>query len=191
MCSPLRRTSFLVVACLVTGLLLFAAQPASAQNFSGSIFTTFADGATVNGNNFPSKDAVYLNGGPQNTHSNGLPPGTYYFQVTDPSGAVLLSTDDITCRQVVVGIGSGGQGVFQGAPAIPVPGACAASDGGLGNFHANGAINPANGGSIPIQLCAQSGCPAGSPDYLDTPNHGGEYKVWLTPVADYDAVNCA
>ena len=35
---------------------------------------------------------VYINGGPQNEDTQGLPDGTYYFQVTNPSGAVLLST---------------------------------------------------------------------------------------------------
>src|SRR5262249_8013427 len=134
MCSPLRRTSFLVVACLLTGLLLFAAPNASAQNISGAIFTTFADGTTVNGNHFPSKDVVYLNGGPQNTHSNGLPPGTYYFQVTNTNGNVLLSTDDITCRQVLVApVIPGGEGIFQGAPAGPAPNSCTSSDSGQGN----------------------------------------------------------
>lgn len=179
-----------VLLCLFALILLVGAPSASAQNFSGSIFTTFAGGTVVNGNIYPDKSSVYLNGGPQNTNSKGLPIGTYYFQVTDPNGNVLLSTDDITCRQVVVGIGTGGQGVFQGHPAGGPLAACTASDGGLGNFHANGSVNAANGGSIPVQLCAQSGCPAGSPDFLDTPNQGGEYKVWLTNVSDYDPVNC-
>src|ERR1041385_3579486 len=172
---------------ILAALALFvSAAPASAQNFSGSIFTTFADGATVNGNIYPSKAAVFLNGGPQNTNSAGLPDGTYYFQVTDPAAKVLLSTDDVTCRQVVV---SGG--IFQGVPAGAPPAACTASDGGLGNFHLNGSPNPANGGSISVQLCAPSGCPAGQPDFNDTPNPGGEYKVWLTNVNDYDPIDCA
>lgn len=173
-----------VVLCLLA-LILCITPVALAQN-TGNIFTTFKNGTTVNGNIYLSKDAVYLNGGPQNIHSNGLPVGTYYFQVTDPNGNVLLSTDDISCRQVVVGIGTGGTGVFQGNPGGTAPAACTASDGGQGNFHANGDVNAANGGSIPVQLCAQSGCPAGSPDFLDTPNQGGEYKVWITPKADYD-----
>src|SRR5215467_13608292 len=54
-----------VMLCLFALILLVGAQSASAQSFSGSIFTSFNDGATVNGNLYPSKDAVYLNGGPQ------------------------------------------------------------------------------------------------------------------------------
>src|ERR1051326_7785764 len=109
----LRPGSFSGLVTTLAVLALFvSAAPASAQNFSGSIFTTFADGATVNGNIYPSKAAVYLNGGPQNTNSAGLPDGTYYFQVTNPNGNILLSTDDVTCRQVVV-LG----GIFKGVPA--------------------------------------------------------------------------
>jgi hypothetical protein len=183
MCSPLRRTTLVVLACM-TALLLLAAQPASAQNVTGSIFTTFNSGTTVNGNIYPSKDAVYLNGGPQNQHSHGMTPdGTYYFQVTDPSGAVLLSTDDITCREVVV---SAGRiiGIPPGSPST----ACVASDGGKGGFHNTGTPDPSTG-QTPVQLCAPSGCPGGSPDFLDTPNHGGEYKVWATPIQFY--FNCS
>jgi hypothetical protein len=179
------------VACLLTGFLLFAAQPASATNptnVTGKVFTTFPDGHTVNGNIYPSKDQVYLNGGPQNEHANGMSPdGIYYFQVTDPSGKTLLSTDDITCRQVVV---SGGKIV--GVPAGAPPASCTEPAGSAtpGAFHNIGTTDPASG-ETPVQLCAPSRCPAGQPDFLDTPNHGGEYKVWATPVGDYDLANCA
>lgn len=179
-----RRTLSKTLVCLATtALLMFTvmAGSAPAQNISGHIFTTFSDGGTVNGNLYPSKDAVYLNGGPQNTSSAGLPDGLYYYQVTNPNGDILLSTDDISCRQVVV---SGG--IFVGVPAGPAPAACLASDGGAGNFHNVGTPDAGNGGSIGVQLCAPSGCPAGSPDFNDTPNKGGEYKVWITPQDDYN-----
>src|SRR5205823_12044891 len=68
---------------------------ALAQN-TGHIFTTFQDGTTVNANIYPSKDSVFLNGGPQNHSAKGLPDGIYYFQVTDPNGSVLLSTDNVS-----------------------------------------------------------------------------------------------
>ena len=45
---------------------------------------------------------MYLSGGPQNLKASGLPDGTYYFQVTNPSGATLLSTDAAVCRQLMV-----------------------------------------------------------------------------------------
>src|SRR5215469_16681719 len=96
-CRFFLRTSLFWIVCL----LALTAPAYAAVN--GAIQTTTSDGKTVNANIYPSKDAVYLTGGPQNENGNGLvPDGTYYFQVTDPSGATLLSTDDISCRQVVV-----------------------------------------------------------------------------------------
>src|SRR5258708_6343596 len=80
---------------------LFPVGPAAAQA-TGAIFTSTNGGEYVDANLYDSKEAVYLNGGPQNDNSPGLPDGDYYFQVTDPSGAVLLSTDPIECRQVKV-----------------------------------------------------------------------------------------
>ena len=68
----------------------------------GAIFTTLADGSVVNGNIFDDKCDVYLDGGPGINAPAGaasLPDGDYYFQVTDPSGKVLLSTDPVENRQ--------------------------------------------------------------------------------------------
>src|SRR5437899_8442611 len=75
----------------------------SAFAVDGAIFTTTATGTTVNGNIYDAKADVYLTGGPQNHHDPGLVlDGLYYFQVTDPSGAVPLSSDPIECRKVLV-----------------------------------------------------------------------------------------
>jgi len=150
------------VAC-TAAFLITGAQ----AQFSGAIYTTLPDGQIVNANLFPDKESVYLNGGPQGMNSAGLPAGEYYFQVTDPSGTVLLSTDDIRNRRLLVAVNGGGAGVVSGSlpdPADPIgfPG------------HANGSFNGANG-STPVQLMP----------YDDTPNNGGEYKVWLTPVSRY------
>src|SRR2546430_16988512 len=89
------------------GLIASVALPAVVAMFgttsvragvTGAIFTTTNDGNTVNGNIYQSCCDVYLNGGP-GPHapctSAGLPPGDYYFQVTDPSGGILLSTDAV------------------------------------------------------------------------------------------------
>jgi hypothetical protein len=134
----------------------------------GDVYTSFANGQQVNANIYSSKAAVYINGGPQNMTGGGhLTDGTYVFQVTDPSGSTLLSSDgtDATVhRELVVS-----NGHVYGVP----PGGVA--DQAAGTYHATGDFNAANG-SIPVQLLP----------YLDTPNNGGEYKVWITPVADYD-----
>ena len=60
------------------------------------------DGSAVNKNIYVAKTDVYLDGGPSGgspVHAAALAEGDYYFQVTDPSGKTLLSTDDITCRR--------------------------------------------------------------------------------------------
>jgi hypothetical protein len=85
----------------------------------------------------------------------GLPDGTYVFQVTDPSGKKLLSTDPANCRQFVV---SGG--IITGVVVT-------------GCQHGTGV--DMDHGAVTVQLLP----------YLDTPNHGNEYKVWVTLVADY------
>ena len=144
-------------------LALVCASPVWAVN--GAIQTTFPNGTMVNGNLYPSKDQVYLVGGPQNMNSSGLSPDntTYYFQVTNPSGSVLLSLDDISCRQVQV---TGGKIVGSTGPTCK---------------HANASMNLANG-EVPVQLCNPTNCTA---DFADTPNGGGEYKVWVTPASEY------
>jgi hypothetical protein len=156
----------------------------SGAQLPGAIYTTNSSGTIVNGSLFADKTLVYLNGGPQNKNAAGLPDGTYYFQVTDPSGAQLLSADDITCRQIIVQ-----DQRFLGAPAT-TPASCTTG------LHVNGTYNDASGGT-PVQLC-----PAANPLRTDnlvnatsfdasnwcdtTSNNGGVYKVWLTPIDDYN-----
>lgn len=140
-----------VLALAVAVPFLTKTRSVSAQ-LTGSIFTSSMSGTTVNINTYNLRCDVYLNGGPQNENGKGLPDGNYFFQVTNPSGSILLSTDLAVCREVqVVG------GVIAGSI-----GACP---------HPNGAFNPANG-STPVQLCP----------FDFTPNAGGEYKLWLIPV---------
>jgi hypothetical protein len=86
-------------------LLIVAVPTARAHAPSGAIFTTLADGSEVNYNIYPNKEAVYLDGGPgpgAPQTAAGLDDGTYVFQVTDPSGKTLLSTDAAICRQFTV-----------------------------------------------------------------------------------------
>ncbi|MBA2381949.1 MAG: hypothetical protein H0V73_07550, partial [Chloroflexi bacterium] len=99
-----RSVGWLAVAGLVAGALVGpTAGIASAAPLNGAIWTSLEDGSSVNANIYDAKEDVYLNGGPQNCgNGNGLPDGDYYFQVTDPSGADLLSTDAIKFRQVQV-----------------------------------------------------------------------------------------
>ena len=65
---------------------------------SGSIHST--DGNGSGQNIFKSKKSVYLS--TVNCSTGLSPDGVYVFQVTDPSGAVLLSLDDISRRRFEV-----------------------------------------------------------------------------------------
>jgi|ERR1017187_5613405 hypothetical protein len=95
----------------ITGILtplvasLFCQAQAGAA-VPGAIFTTAVDGSIVNANvQYASKCDVYLNGGPGNdapAGAAGLPGGDYYFQVTDPNGQTLLSTDVVANRRLHV-----------------------------------------------------------------------------------------
>ncbi|MGY1695076.1 hypothetical protein ACI780_09200 [Geodermatophilus sp. SYSU D00814] len=110
----------------------------------------------MNLNIYAAKEDVYLNGGPgvnAPDDAAGLPAGTYSFQVTDPSGKTLLSTDPVSCRQFTVDE----SGVIT---SVTPSGACA---------HVTGAST--EDGGLTVQLFP----------YLDTPNNGGVYKVWVSP----------
>ena len=95
---------------LAVVLCTFPTTPVQATTppVSGAIFTTNITGARVNQNLYSSKcgpSGVYLDGGPGPNApptAAGLPDGDYYFQVTDPSGKTLLSTDPVEDRKVTV-----------------------------------------------------------------------------------------
>ena len=145
-----------VAAAFVGVLSLCATSAVLAHAPSGAIFTTVADGSEVNFNQYPSKEAVYLDGGPgpgAPQTAAGLDDGTYVFQVTDPSGKTLLSTDKAKFRQFTVL-----NGVIDG---VVAPG------------HLTGIDIDHNATTVQLM------------PYKDTPNNGGVYKVWATTVEDY------
>src|SRR5258708_22326667 len=150
-------------SCCVLCFAMFAcnASPETTSASSalrGAMFTTTADGTRVDANVYTAKTDVYINGGPlAHASAAALPNGDYYFQVTDPPGKVLLSEDDISCRRVRI-------------------------EGGLivATFRGNGGCEHVTGtdttdGGLTVQLMP----------YADTPNPGGEYKAWITPVAAF------
>ena len=157
--SMFRR--FLVVAAAAPVAIVLASVASAVAAppttpLSGAIFTTDASGVPVNLNIYAAKEDVYLNGGPGINAPDGaagLPAGTYSFQVTDPSGKTLLSSDPVACRQFTVN----DSGVIQD---VVLAGACA---------HATG-VDGEDGGAT-VQLFP----------YDDTPNNGGVYKVWVSP----------
>lgn len=149
------RLSFARTVILAAALL--AATAHAAPPLPGAIFTTTKSGAVVNGNIYAAKCDVYLDGGPGPNAPQGaagLPDGDYYFQVTDPSGKTLLSTDIVAKR---------GFHVTNGIIASVTDPA------------AHPTFTDLDHGGLTIRLCA----------FNDTPNKGGEYKVWVTPAADF------
>jgi cysteine-rich repeat protein len=131
------------------------------SRLSGAIFTTLVDGSRVDANIYQAKTDVYLDGGPGDgapQSAAALPDGDYYFQVTDPSGKTLLSTDDISCRRIEIE-----NGIIVQAYATATCG------------HEMG--DDQDHDAVTVQLMP----------YANTPNPGGEYKVWITPVDQYDA----
>jgi len=148
--------SIALTAALVGGCQSMDTEQATSEvRLSGAIFTTLVDGARVDANIYDRKEDVYLDGGPGEkapANAAGLPAGDYYFQVTDPSGKVLLSSDDIEARRISL------------------------DDNGLitrAYGHATGI--DVDHGAVTVQLFP----------YDDTPNNGGEYKAWITPVDEY------
>lgn len=159
----LGRQSLPKLVLLSVAMLLVA--PLYAHAPSGAIFTTLADGTEVNFNIFPAKTAVYLDGGPgpgAPQHAAGLDDGIYVFQITDPSGKVLLSTDLAGCRRFTV---SGGI-IVDVNPA----GACA-------HVTDNDVDHPP---AKTVQMMP----------YNDTPNPGGVYKAWAIREDDF-LLGCA
>jgi hypothetical protein len=163
------RSSLLLVAAavfaLATAVFSTAVMAAQSGPVTGAIFTTDQNSTFVNGNVYDTATDVYLNGGPRPNApctAAGLPNGDYYFQVTDPSGKVLLSYEfvdaanhpfvDISQRKVNV---TGGLMKSYSGTRYTGIGKCS--------------------GAITVELFP----------YLRTPNPGGEYKVWMTPIGDY------
>jgi len=161
-----KRNLRISIALAPFAILSLLSQAHAAAPVTGAIFTTTANGSAVNANQYASKCDVYLDGGPGRhapASAAGLPAGEYFFQVTDPSGQTLLSTDVVNNRRFLVDA----SGVIINYT-------------GFGHPTAFDQDHPELG-AITIGL-ASTTCPA---DYLDTPNNGGVYKVWATPVADF------
>jgi hypothetical protein len=138
-----------VAVCLSTSIFAVIAN----SNFSGAAYTTNSSGAWVNENLYQVPQDVYVNGGPNNANSQGLPPNeVFYFEVTDPSGKLLLSTDSTNCRQVQTDANGRVAGVYTGD----------------GCGHDVGTTDVSNG-ALPVKLWP----------FNRTPNDGNEYKVVL------------
>jgi hypothetical protein len=161
----MRRVRVTVAAAVSLAVMAALPAVAAAHAPSGAIFTTVFDGSEVNFNHYDLKTDVYLDGGPgpgAPQGAAGLDDGTYVFQVTDPSGKVLLSTDPARCRQFTVAGGI----ITSLVPSDPT---CQ---------HNTGVDIDHN--ALTVQLFP----------FDDTPNNGGVYKAWVTFTDDFLA-GCA
>jgi hypothetical protein len=99
--SPALRSNLAKFLLLATTTI---AGQASAAAIHGALFTTDVDG-NVNVNQYENKAAVYLDGGPPPSApctAAGLDDGVYVYQITNPSGTVVLSSDAISHREFTV-----------------------------------------------------------------------------------------
>ncbi|MCE9679864.1 hypothetical protein LZP69_11890 [Shewanella sp. AS1] len=188
---------FKVTPLLASGIITLAAIPFLANALSGAIFTTTEDGSIVNENvRYQSKLDVYLDGGPKinaPASAAALPDGHYYFQVTDPSGKDLLSSDHISCREIVITNGvitdypgaSGSNYTYSNKDKEWSSQSCTEYSGNGNSITYVHAFNSdIDHGGAPLNAMVIQLYP-----YDDTPNNGGVYKVWITPVDEYDPVN--
>jgi hypothetical protein len=174
------RKSYLIAlaAVLAVSSLLFQGTVVAGAPLSGAIFTGLEDGGQVNANHYADKRDVYLNAGPPPNapqDSAGLPDGNYYFQVTDPSGKFLLSEDPVYCREFrvengrieeLVSIGRTYKYKGKDVPCYKDGWQYGKHDLGISVDHL----------AISVQLMP----------YKNTPNRGGVYKAWATPIEYFD-----
>ena len=142
------------IALMVAGLFLAPTALRAVPPLPGAIFTTNSDCNGVDLNIYAAKSDVFLNGGPAHPGAASLPDGSYYVQVTDPSGACVLGTS--------VGSGTERPFVVTGGVANCIP---------LCTVLINSTLDP---------TCALNGVSDPNCGYNDTPNPGGEYKVWVS-----------
>jgi hypothetical protein len=153
-----RETTRFRLTFIVITVLLAGAVVASAALFgpiAGAIFTTDVNCNGTDLNIYASKTDVYIDGGPAHEGSAGLPPGEYYVQVTEPNGDPLGTSIGTTDETPVV-VNSNGE-FAQCYKLMDI---------------VRRASNP---GPYPV-----------APDgFDDTTNPGGEYKVWVSTVANF------
>lgn len=149
---PMRFAFGLIMT--LTVFTFFAGLPAGASNTPGAIFTTDSGCSGVDLNIYTSKTDVFLDGGPTHNGSANLNAGAYYVQVTDPSGATVLGTS------------------------VPLP-----AGSGVGNNQPF-VVTVSNGvTTVPcfeLFTALVKGSDNTRQGFDDTPNAGGEYKVWVS-----------
>jgi hypothetical protein len=141
---------------ILSVLTLIAATAVVQPAFAEAIWTTVSDGSEVNFNIYDNKGDVYLNGGP------GKGAGTNAKGLDDGT-YVFMVTDPsgktlLSTDAAICRQVTVTNGIFAEVPVV-------------GCQHVVGSTQV----GITVQLLP----------FDDTPNRGGEYKAWLTPLANY------
>ncbi|MCC8363471.1 hypothetical protein LK996_10340 [Lysobacter sp. A6] len=155
---------------------------AFAAPISGAIFTSDIDG-TVNVNHYAAKADVYLNGGPTNDNCDAaaVDDGVYVFQITNPSGTVLLSEDDISQREFTV---SGGVIVSANNHAV-TPADC----GGVRVQMIPFADTPNNGGVYKAWITRKSDYIANGNTFRNSDTKTDNFHVLVPTAPELSALN--
>jgi hypothetical protein len=133
----------------------------------GDVFTTTSTGKRVE--QHATTTAVYLDGGPHGK-TPALPPGDYFFQVTDASGTNLMSLDHVSCRRFRVGDDGVIVNAYRGTNYTRENWQWTATE----CQHATGVDQEyATLSAITVRLAPF------------TEAAKGEYKVWVTSIGDY------
>jgi hypothetical protein len=136
--------------------LLLPPPAAMGAPLSGAIFTTLVDGTSVNHNIYNSKQDVYLNGGPNSPSAPCTAAGL-------PDGEYYFQVTDPSGKNVL-------SASYLSERKVMVIGGIIKYY--LGTTHHLGV---GKCGSVTVGLMP----------FNDTPNPGGEYKVWMTPVENF------
>jgi hypothetical protein len=144
--------------CLTFAALMLWLAPgaATAAQVAGAIFTTLVDGSSVDHNIYNSKQDVYLNGGPNS-------PSAPCSSVGLPDGDYYFQVTDPSGKNVLSADSLAERKVRVLGGIIKYY---------LGTTHH---VGVGKCGSITVQLLP----------FNDTPNPGGEYKAWMTPVDNF------
>jgi hypothetical protein len=143
----------------LAAIMAVACAVQAAPPVPGAVFTTDSTCSGVDLNIYGAKSDVYLDGGPSHPGAASLPPGSYYVQVTNPSGSCVLGTS----------VGSGNETPFV--------------------VDAQGNVQCIQLCAVLINgdpTCALDGILDTHCGYNDTSNPGGEYKVWVSNVSTFD-----
>jgi hypothetical protein len=191
-----------ILTLFTAAALVLAFGGATAQPLPGAIFTTTPDGGIVNENvRYESKLEVYLDGGPPPNapqKAAGLPDGWYVFQITDPSGWVLLSDDPAKCRivevkdDIIIRLVAPGEMADFGGPFADTYNKPLNGKNSIDGIPCHIQDDPDGVAGASGQHDTNIDLDYGPPalvvqmmPYLDTPNPGGVYKAWVTPIDTY------